>query len=259
MMATKVVNYHHQVSYDISIMRDSIWGNPFSHMENTKAQFKVITRAEAIAQHKAWLPKQKRLLLQLRYLKGKVLGCCCLPNECHGTTIAEMADNYEYWEEVAKSLPDEPVARTLECSTAGNTALSAFNARVLVFNKFKTIEEHYQLSKIFANGRPTSIWDCKGKNAKFKHQPLVALEINSMVLGPEYREAWYHMLWLLYLDNNPSLVQFASNYDDFSDRYKSKNGLSQADVIRMYVKQGREVVLQSCAPLLLKLHEHGAL
>lgn len=78
--------------YDIYIGRPSKWGNPFSHLPGTLAQFTVRTRSEAVARYREWVVTQPELMAALRELKGKVLGCWCHPRECHGDVLAELAD-----------------------------------------------------------------------------------------------------------------------------------------------------------------------
>lgn len=92
MDATSVVNKYHKIPYDIYIGRGSKWGNPFSHMESTKAQYKVATREEAIKKYREWILTQDKLLRDLHELKGKVLCCFCKPQACHGDVLAELAD-----------------------------------------------------------------------------------------------------------------------------------------------------------------------
>lgn len=87
---TTVVNKYHRIPYDIYIGRGSKWGNPFSHMENTKAQFKVETREEAIEKYREWILTQDDLLNSLHELKGKVLCCYCKPKSCHGDVLIEL-------------------------------------------------------------------------------------------------------------------------------------------------------------------------
>jgi hypothetical protein len=80
----------------------SKYGNPFSHLPNSLAQFKVLTRSEAIAKHRAWIlgelvipdfppPTKEEIRLDL---SGKVLGCWCRPrfDSCHGDVLAEIAN-----------------------------------------------------------------------------------------------------------------------------------------------------------------------
>jgi hypothetical protein len=70
----------------------SKWGNPFSHMDDTLAQFKVATREEAIAAYDAWLDTQPQLLAALWELEGVDLGCWCTPHACHGRVLLRRAN-----------------------------------------------------------------------------------------------------------------------------------------------------------------------
>ncbi|MOA47643.1 hypothetical protein D3C78_1702960 [compost metagenome] len=92
MSRTTVVNKHHKVPYDIYIGRGSIYGNPFSHMDGTKALYKVDTREEAIEKYREWVVNQPDIINNLHKLKGKVLCCYCKPAACHGDVLAELAD-----------------------------------------------------------------------------------------------------------------------------------------------------------------------
>ena len=89
---TTVVNKYHKLPYDVYIGRGSKWGNPFSHLESTKAEYKVETREEAIEKYREWILTQPRLLADLYELKGKTLCCFCKPKACHGDILAELAD-----------------------------------------------------------------------------------------------------------------------------------------------------------------------
>lgn len=95
MKKTEVVNKHHGEPFDVYIGRGSKWGNPFSHLDNTKAQFKVATREEAVESYREWIQSQPELLRDLHELKGKTLACFCKPQSCHGDILAEMADALE--------------------------------------------------------------------------------------------------------------------------------------------------------------------
>lgn len=70
----------------------SKWGNPFSHQLNTLARFKVNSRSEAIAAYREWILTQPELMAALPELKGKILGCWCKPQPCHGEVLAELAN-----------------------------------------------------------------------------------------------------------------------------------------------------------------------
>jgi hypothetical protein len=90
---TRVVHCKKE-KYDIYCGRPSIWGNPFTHIKDkeTKAEFIVESRDEAIAKYEEWLMKQPELLKQISTLKGKVLGCWCFPKNCHCNVLARLAD-----------------------------------------------------------------------------------------------------------------------------------------------------------------------
>jgi hypothetical protein len=91
---TKVVNKYKE-PYDIYIGRGSIWGNPFSHKEGTKAIYKVETREEAIEKYREWILAQPHLLKKIKKLKGKTLGCFCKPLKCHGDVLVELIEELD--------------------------------------------------------------------------------------------------------------------------------------------------------------------
>lgn len=94
MSETKIVNKYHGIPYDVYVGRGSKWGNPFSHMDNTKAQFKVATREEAIEKFREWIMTQQHLLDSLHELKGKTLCCFCKPKSCHGDVLVELVEKH---------------------------------------------------------------------------------------------------------------------------------------------------------------------
>lgn len=75
--------------YDVYIGRPSKWGNPFVIGRNG-------TRAQVIAAYAAWLCEQPELMAALGELRGKVLGCWCSPQNCHGEVLAAMANSEQY-------------------------------------------------------------------------------------------------------------------------------------------------------------------
>lgn len=89
----KMVVHCKKEPFDVYIGRPSKWGNPFSHKEGTKAQFRVATREEAIQKFVEWIAQQDDLLADVHELKGKVLGCWCKPQACHGDVLAELAES----------------------------------------------------------------------------------------------------------------------------------------------------------------------
>lgn len=77
--------------YDVYVGRPSIWGNPFEIGKDG-------TRAEVIAKYKVWLAsKPSLILLAKQVLRGKVLGCWCAPDPCHGEVLAQLANEGEPW------------------------------------------------------------------------------------------------------------------------------------------------------------------
>jgi hypothetical protein len=80
----KVVNIDKE-SYEVFIGRPSKWGNPFKIGED-------YTRQEAIDKHAEWIMHQAELLRQIGELKGKILGCYCKPEICHGDILLKLAN-----------------------------------------------------------------------------------------------------------------------------------------------------------------------
>lgn len=89
----KLVVHCKKEPYDVYIGRPSIWGNPFSHKEGTKAKCIVDNREHAVELYRKHLMDNPKLLAKLPELKGKVLGCWCSPLACHGDVLAELAND----------------------------------------------------------------------------------------------------------------------------------------------------------------------
>jgi len=70
----------------VRIDRRSVWGNPFEIPDDGE-------RAEVVGKFaKFYLPYKDGLLARIPTLRGKVLGCWCHPEECHGHIIAEIVN-----------------------------------------------------------------------------------------------------------------------------------------------------------------------
>ena len=91
---TKVVNLRKE-PYDVYIGRaghgqDGYFGNPFP-MSNE------MERAYVLKQYKDYFLKRvaedEEFCKRVLGLKGKVLGCFCVPKACHGHVIAEWVDS----------------------------------------------------------------------------------------------------------------------------------------------------------------------
>jgi hypothetical protein len=92
-MKCKVVHFKKE-PFDILIDRTSKWGNPFSHKKGTLAKYIVSSRKEAIQSYKNWILNGdgKYLLNDIHELDGKILGCWCKPNSCHGDVLVEIVN-----------------------------------------------------------------------------------------------------------------------------------------------------------------------
>lgn len=144
--------------------------------------------------------------------------------------------------------------KVLECSSKGCRYFSAFYAVVDVFGKVGSIEKHYQESKLFEVDGKIEHLDMK----QAKGKKPVAIHIEDKVFQPKYLTAFYKLLWLKYLDNNPSLVEFAQQFNDYNDMFKGHSINCQADVIRQYCKDGKRSIIQECMQFIKILNEANA-
>lgn len=69
--------------YDVYIGRPSKWGNPYQIGRDG-------TRKEVINKYKKYLLGRVDLLTALPELRGKILGCWCAPQPCHGDVLVEL-------------------------------------------------------------------------------------------------------------------------------------------------------------------------
>lgn len=85
----------------VRIDRRSEWGNPFEMPDDGE-------RAEVVGKFsKFYLPYKDGLLARMPSLRGKVLGCWCHPEECHGHFIAEIVNREADGEGSAGQLADQ--------------------------------------------------------------------------------------------------------------------------------------------------------
>ena len=125
--------------------------------------------------------------------------------------------------------------KNLECSSAGDKRFSALYAEVEVNGVLDTIERHYQSVK--RKGEPCNPKPCrKGERVEF-------IIISNKILPPKFLTPFYKLLWVKYLDAHPELVEYAKEFDTFSDKFKGKSINCQADVITQYIKEGRKSIL----------------
>jgi O-acetyl-ADP-ribose deacetylase (regulator of RNase III) len=81
---TSLVVHCKKSRYDVYIGRPGLWGNPY-------AIGKDGTRAEVITKYRRYLEDSPELMARLPELRGKILGCWCAPQPCHGDILAELA------------------------------------------------------------------------------------------------------------------------------------------------------------------------
>lgn len=82
----KVLKYAEDKGIYVRIDRFSDWGNPFI-LDEDGSRDEVCNWFE-----ENYFPYRKSLHKKLHNLKGKVLGCHCYPNRCHGETLKVYAD-----------------------------------------------------------------------------------------------------------------------------------------------------------------------
>lgn len=93
-MSRKVVNVRKSGGSYIYIGRGSPWGNPYSHLAKSAAQYRVATRDEAIERFREYalerLQREPEWLEPLRSQPERDLGCWCAPKACHGDALLEL-------------------------------------------------------------------------------------------------------------------------------------------------------------------------
>lgn len=97
-MSHPLVVHCKKAAHDVYVGRPSKWGNPFSHLPNSAAAWRVNTREEAIERYRAWICDIEQEALRdeaRRTLRGKVLGCWCSPLPCHADVLAQIANSHE--------------------------------------------------------------------------------------------------------------------------------------------------------------------
>ena len=123
--------------------------------------------------------------------------------------------------------------KSIECSSRGYKKASAMYARVECFGIIDTIEHHYQSVKRDKDGKLVA----KGKRVDH-------IVIYGHKLSPRYLTPFYKLLWAKYLDENKDVVEHLKQFDEFTDMFRGKSINCQADVIRQYIKEGRQSILQ---------------
>ena len=91
---SKFVVHSKKSPFDVYVGRPSKFGNQFSHLDHSAAEFKVATREEAVENYREWVLTQPKLLEDIKQeLHNKILGCWCAPLKCHAEVLAEIANS----------------------------------------------------------------------------------------------------------------------------------------------------------------------
>jgi len=98
LVKSKVVHCKKE-KYDVYIGRPTKWGNPYTHKQDGKtlAKYIVSDRDAAVDAYREYITngEGKHLLNDLHELKGgKILGCWCKPQACHGDVLVELLEEY---------------------------------------------------------------------------------------------------------------------------------------------------------------------
>ncbi len=81
----RVVNLRKE-KYDVYIGRGSKWGNPFKIGKDGN-------REEVIAKYEKYIMNSPYLIISLKELKNKTLGCFCKPLPCHGDILIKLVNS----------------------------------------------------------------------------------------------------------------------------------------------------------------------
>lgn len=84
-MSSRVVHCKKE-PYDVYIGRGSIWGNPFVIGKDGD-------RDTVIKLYEEWFVEQPELVDKVKNLEGKILGCYCAPQKCHGDFLLKRANS----------------------------------------------------------------------------------------------------------------------------------------------------------------------
>ena len=96
MFETKIVNIKNS-NYEIYIGREnktyglkaSKWANPFVIGPDG-------SRDEVLKKYEEWIKNNPTLLKDLHELEGKILGCWCYPEKCHGDILKKLLKTNKY-------------------------------------------------------------------------------------------------------------------------------------------------------------------
>ena len=123
--------------------------------------------------------------------------------------------------------------KILQCHSRGDKRFSALCAKVVIHNRTYTIEKIYQWSKRKSDGT------IAGKSKPFDYFvcPFCGMEFPAEEVSYLYKG-----LWIMYFNDRPDLLEYASGFDEFVDIFKGKSVNCQADVIAELVRDKEKVI-----------------
>lgn len=125
------------------------------------------------------------------------------------------------------ALNPEKSIRALECSSRGDKRFSGIYAKLNIHGKEMSIEEIYQTARRDAYGKKA------GKEQACHH----IVDPYSGCSLPAGQEKWlYRGLWIAYFKKHPELVEYASQFDTFTDYFSSDSShISPAEILAAYI------------------------
>lgn len=133
------------------------------------------------------------------------------------------------------SISSEP--KILECSISGDKRFCPSYAMVTIHGVEKSIEDWFNEAKRTTTGNPVE----KGMPYGFVVDPFTGDSFSAKEARDLYRG-----LWIIYLENHPDLVEYASTFDDFSNCFKGdKLESSHEEIIGAYIKGNRDFYVAS--------------
>lgn len=117
-----------------------------------------------------------------------------------------------------------PEKKVLECSIRGDRRFSSLFAKVTINGKERSIEEWFQDAKRTADGKKAG----KGKPFDYIVDPFTGDKL------PGKEAQWmYRGLWITYFAKNPDLVEYAEQFDEFTNCFnKYRDPESEKDLPR---------------------------
>lgn len=100
-----IVHVKSGLHFDIYCGRPTIYGNPWSHKEQSLANFGVETTVDAVDNYEKWLEgtayqdvlqdQRLEILQNLPFLKNKILACWCADGRpCHSRVLFKKANGF---------------------------------------------------------------------------------------------------------------------------------------------------------------------